>query len=97
MKTFLLTTYIINFSDILYWSLPPIFIFLITCNIFYYFNKRSNDVKITIRNFWNPYKDVGYKENPLYVFMTIFSILFTVLYFLILNFISKHNIIFTFN
>lgn len=95
MKTFLLTTYIINFADILYWILPPIFIFLITCNLFYYYNKRKSD-KITIRNFWKPYKDIP-NDNSLYVPITLFSVLIIGVFFIILDFISKHSFIFTFN
>lgn len=95
MKTILLATYIINISNILYYLLPFIAILLITCNIFYYNLKETKYKKITIFNFWNPYKNMGY-DNNLYAFATIITFLTTIVYFSILYGLSKNNFIFTF-
>jgi|694.fasta_scaffold145460_5 hypothetical protein len=95
MKTILLKTYIINFGTIFYYLIPFIIILLITCNIFYYLNKKDYDKKITIFNFWNPYKNLGY-DNGLYGIVTIVTLLISLLYFLILDILSKHEFILTF-
>jgi len=97
MKTILLSTYVISLSEVLYWILPFYIILLIICNIYY--KSQSNRYKlrkITIFNFFNPFKDICSSENPAYIFMFILSLLIYILYTLSLNTLSKHNFIFTF-